>query len=127
MTTWDLSKTKHHVLICNGGSCMKSGGEDVTQAIRSELNRVKVDDTIHTTRTRCNGRCDDSCVVIVYPEGIWYNNVTPQDAASIVEQHLLGGKPVERLTTYRYVDQAFQRTENATTGLLKSEFGKKNM
>ncbi len=35
--------------------------------------------------------------VLVYPEGVMYNNVTPADVGEIFDQHLLGGKVVERL------------------------------
>ena len=36
-------------------------------------------------------------MVVVYPEGVWYAAVSPADASEIVERHLLGGEPVERL------------------------------
>jgi (2Fe-2S) ferredoxin len=35
--------------------------------------------------------------VVVYPEAVWYGSVRPEDAASIVEEHLVGGRPVARL------------------------------
>jgi (2Fe-2S) ferredoxin len=65
MTTWNLSGlsgTRHH----NGA-----------------------DGIIHTTRTRCQGRCEDACVVTVYPEGSWFKSVTPELARRIVSVHLL--------------------------------------
>ena len=125
MATWDLSQTTHHVLICNGGSCMRKGGEEVTVAIRESITRAGLDDVVHTTRTRCNGRCEDACVVIVYPEGIWYENVTPEDADLLVEQHLRNGEPVESLMTHRFMPGGFARTESARRGILKSEKVKK--
>jgi len=36
-------------------------------------------------------------MMVVYPEAVWYGNVRPEDAAAIVEEHLIGGRPVERL------------------------------
>ncbi|MEW5553535.1 (2Fe-2S) ferredoxin domain-containing protein, partial [Peribacillus frigoritolerans] len=48
MATWNLSNTKHHVLICNGSSCTEVGSEELTQAIRKEISDRQVDDTIHT-------------------------------------------------------------------------------
>ncbi|EKS54245.1 2Fe-2S ferredoxin, partial [Citrobacter freundii ATCC 8090 = MTCC 1658 = NBRC 12681] len=66
---------------------MRSGGEEVTVAIREAIAEAGLDDYVHTSRTRCNGRCEDACVVIVYPEGIWYQNVTPEDAGLLVDQH----------------------------------------
>lgn len=125
MATWDLSQTTHHVLICNGGSCMRKGGEEVTVALRESISKAGLDDVVHTTRTRCNGRCEDACVVIVYPEGIWYENVTPEDADLLVEQHLRNGEPVESLMTHRFMPGGFERTESARRGILKSEKVKK--
>ncbi|UFJ39278.1 (2Fe-2S) ferredoxin domain-containing protein [Brevibacillus humidisoli] len=119
MSTWDLTKTKHHVFICNGGSCSKMGGEEVTLAIRQEIQRQQADDLIHTTRTRCNGRCEDACVVIVYPEGTWYRNLQPADAAALVGQHLLAGKPLDHLLSHRYADGSFLRMEGAAKGTFK--------
>ncbi|WP_328135226.1 (2Fe-2S) ferredoxin domain-containing protein [Brevibacillus reuszeri] len=125
MATWNLSQTVHHVLICNGGSCMRKGGEEVTVALRESITRAGLDDVVHTTRTRCNGRCEDACVVIVYPEGIWYENVTPDHAEQLVEQHLRKGEPVESLLTHRFKPDGFERTATARTGILKSEKAKK--
>src|SRR5690242_21609134 len=76
VTTWNLNGTKQHVLICNGSSCMRKGGEEATQAIRNKVTELDLDETVHTTRTRCNGRCKDAPVAIVYPSGDWYKQVT---------------------------------------------------
>ncbi|ANB60008.1 (2Fe-2S) ferredoxin domain-containing protein [Anoxybacteroides amylolyticum] len=102
MTTWNLTGIKHHVLICNGGSCMRKGGEEVTNAIREEIARLELHSDVHTTRTRCNGRCEDACVVIVYPEGIWYQAVTPELGKQLVHHHLLRSEPITEAITYRY-------------------------
>ncbi|MBO8171529.1 MAG: (2Fe-2S) ferredoxin domain-containing protein [Bacillaceae bacterium] len=120
MATWDLSETRHHVLICNGNSCLRKGGEAVTQAIREEISKQGADHVIHTSRTRCNGRCRDACVVIVYPEGTWYKDVTPEDAASLVQNHLLKGQPLAEKVSHRYNQHAFQRTEHTVEGTVKS-------
>ncbi|KKB36778.1 (2Fe-2S) ferredoxin domain-containing protein [Bacillus thermotolerans] len=84
MTTWNLKGTDTHLLICNGSSCMRKGGEEVTQAIRDEISLIGADDRIHTTRTRCNGRCKDACIVIAYPQGIWYHVNSPEVGREIV-------------------------------------------
>lgn len=125
MATWDLSKTKHHVLICNGGSCNRHGGEEVTVALRDAISQAGLDDYVHTTRTRCNGRCEDACVVIVYPEGIWYQNVTPDDAHQLVDQHLQKGELVESFVSHQYVENGFVRSAQASKGIIKSEKAKK--
>lgn len=73
MTTWNLTQMQRHVLICNGDTCMGAGAEEVTQQIRDEIRTNRLDEHIHTSRTRCNGRCKDKCVVIDYPKGTWYS------------------------------------------------------
>ena len=106
MATWNLTGTRHHVLICNGGSCMREGAEEVTQAIRDEIAMQGVDIFIHTTRTRCNGRCEDACVVIMYPEGTWYKGMTPDTGRTLVRE-CLGAKEqgVQHNITYTYSNE----------------------
>jgi (2Fe-2S) ferredoxin len=121
MTTWNLNGTKHHVLICNGSSCMRKGGEEATQAIRNEIANLDLDSFIHTTRTRCNGRCKDAPVAIVYPEGTWYKNVTPVVGSQIVRQHLSGGSCIPDYVIYQYDQEGFIAPESTDSieGVLK--------
>ncbi|MGX9134565.1 (2Fe-2S) ferredoxin domain-containing protein [Rummeliibacillus sp. JY-2-4R] len=84
MTTWNLASMKSHLFICNGSSCMRKGAEDITVAIRDEIAHLGLDEQIHTTRTRCNGRCKDACIVIAYPQGSWYKASTSEIGREIV-------------------------------------------
>ncbi|MFK2824106.1 (2Fe-2S) ferredoxin domain-containing protein [Bacillus sp. B190/17] len=121
MATWDLTEMNHHVLICNGSSCMRKGGEEVTQAIRNEIKNRELDVRVHTTRTRCNGRCKDACVVIVYPEGTWYHGVDEQLAKEIVTSHLEKGERVEKAITYTYAGQGMQLKNDREAGVSKEK------
>jgi (2Fe-2S) ferredoxin len=114
MTTWNLKGTKHHVLICNGSSCMRKGGEEATQAIRNEITNLELDSIIHTTRTRCNGRCKDAPVAIVYPDGTWYKNVTPEVGNRIVREHLAGGNILQDQLIYQYDQEGFIQPEKTS-------------
>ncbi len=49
------------------------------------------------TSSGCVGACDQGPTVLIYPEGILYGKVTKSDVAVIIDEHLLGGTPVERL------------------------------
>lgn len=120
LTMWDFSQTKHHILLCNGGSCMRQGGEEVTQAIRAAITRAGADDLIHTTRTRCNGRCEEACVVIVYPSGVWLNQVKPADAGAIVSA-LQSGELPQELISHVYQTDHFVRAKSADRGKRKRE------
>ncbi|RBW67891.1 (2Fe-2S) ferredoxin domain-containing protein [Bacillus taeanensis] len=129
MTTWNLSETKHHLLICNGSSCMRKGGEEVTQAIREEITNLNLDSAIHTTRTRCNGRCKDACVVIVYPEGVWYKAATSELGREIVQEHLARNKIVEDSVIYKYDFERFTAPENSScvVGICKPQKNEVNL
>lgn len=113
MTTWNLQGTKHHVFICNGSSCMRKGGEEATQAIRNEITNLNLDSLIHTTRTRCNGRCKDAPVAIVYPSGTWYKNVTPEVGTTIVKRHLAEGHCLQEHAIYQYSEEGFIQPEGS--------------
>ncbi|GKV65377.1 MULTISPECIES: CbiX/SirB N-terminal domain-containing protein [unclassified Sporosarcina] len=86
MTTWNLTQMQRHLLICNGDTCMGAGAEEVTQQIRDEIRTNRLDEHIHTSRTRCNGRCKDKCVVIDYPKGTWYSVQEEETARAIVHE-----------------------------------------
>lgn len=85
MTTWNLGQMQRHLLICNGATCMGAGAEEVTKQIRDEIRKNRLDETIHTSRTRCNGRCKDKCVVIDYPKGTWYSVQNEETSRAIVQ------------------------------------------
>ncbi|GGB53729.1 (2Fe-2S) ferredoxin domain-containing protein [Fictibacillus barbaricus] len=123
MTTWNLNGTMSHVLICNGSSCMRKGGEEVTQAIRDEIKKQEMDTLVHTTRTRCNGRCKDACIAIIYPEGTWYKVPDEEAARTIVHQHLLLGEKVKELIVYEYGETGFclSQENGWITGVEKGE------
>ncbi|WP_153723071.1 CbiX/SirB N-terminal domain-containing protein [Sporosarcina cascadiensis] len=86
MTTWNLTQMQRHLLICNGDTCMGAGAEEVTQQIRDEIRTNRLDEHIHTSRTRCNGRCKDKCVVIDYPKGTWYSVQEEETSRAIVQE-----------------------------------------
>lgn len=89
---------KQHVLICTGPRC---GGERHSERIRQEFRRQFVRQSlpasVKDTPCICFGLCSYGPNVIVYPDGVVYSGVKPQDVAEIVRLHLVQGRPVERL------------------------------
>lgn len=120
MATWDLSTTCAHLMICNGSSCLKKQGEEVTVAIREELTNRGLDGRIHTARTRCLGRCKDAATVIVYPEGTWYQGMTPEDAVAFVDAIKKGDKLWPKVS-HTFTGQGFQPHNQAAVGIEKTE------
>jgi (2Fe-2S) ferredoxin len=52
---------------------------------------------IRINKAGCLDQCEHGPVMVVYPEAVWYGHVQPEDAEEIVNEHLVGGRPVERL------------------------------
>jgi len=52
---------------------------------------------VRVNKSGCLDQCEHGPTVVVYPEAVWYGHVKPEDAEEIVREHLIGGRPVERL------------------------------
>lgn len=107
---------KHHVFVCNGKSCSAVGSADV----KAEFERILESRGLRQGKeskgrnpmgeivlTDCGsvGFCSIGTAVLVYPEGVWYAQVTPEDVPEIIEKHLEGGEVVERLALIDLADR----------------------
>ena len=88
---------RSHVLVCGGTGCTSSGSLNIISRFEEELKEKGLEKEVQVVRTGCFGLCENGPIVIVYPEGSYYNRVTPDDVSEIVEEHLLKGRIVERL------------------------------
>jgi len=89
---------KKHVFVCvSGKTCPTEGSVDVCDALRKEISERGLKTQIRINKAACFDQCGNGPMVVVYPEGVWYSHVQPADAKEIVESHLIGNKPVERL------------------------------
>ena len=88
---------RSHVLICAGTGCTSSGSAKVKEALVKELEAKGLTEEIKIVTTGCFGLCALGPVMIIYPEGTFYSQVKADDIPEIVEEHLLKGRPVERL------------------------------
>jgi (2Fe-2S) ferredoxin len=94
-----------HLFICTNrrpdghprGSCAEKGSEEVRARFKSELDKRGLRGSARANAAGCLDTCERGISVVVYPNTTWYQHVTVEDVAEIVEQHVIGGKPVERL------------------------------
>jgi sirohydrochlorin cobaltochelatase len=86
-----------HVLVCGNVDCAGGGSVGLIEALRRLIKEAGRQDDIRITRTSCMGRCGEGPTVAVYPDGIWYRAVRPDDAGELVREHLLGDRLVARL------------------------------
>ncbi|HQN44786.1 MAG TPA: SLBB domain-containing protein, partial [Anaerolineaceae bacterium] len=81
-----------HVLVCMDPQCRRKGAREVVQALQTELAANGLTDEVQVLETSRIGGCDEGPELMVYPEGVHYANLTPDDMAFIVEEHLLKGR-----------------------------------
>ncbi|MGH2462524.1 MAG: (2Fe-2S) ferredoxin domain-containing protein [Candidatus Limnocylindria bacterium] len=95
-----MSLFERHVFVCTSGEwcpAVDGDGPGVHAALKAQVAEAGIADRVRVNHSGCFSQCGNGPMVVVYPEGIWYAAVSPADAAQIVESHLVGGEPVERL------------------------------
>ena len=96
---------RRHIFVCTNrrpegdpkGCCAEKGSEQVRALFKAELDKRGLKGQVRANAAGCLDQCASGITVVVYPEGIWYARVRPEDVAEIVEEHIVGGRPVERL------------------------------
>jgi len=79
------------------GCCADKGSAEVAEAFKRRLHERGLKRIVRANKSGCLDQCARGVTVVVYPEGVWYGGVTLADVDLIIEQHVIGGKPVERL------------------------------
>lgn len=100
-----MPKPEQHVLVCLNsrpqghprGSCNPTGANDVLLRFQKEFEAKNLFDKSLVSGTTCTGPCTFGPIVTIYPDGIWYSKVTPDDVPEIVHNHVINGKIVEHL------------------------------
>ena len=100
-----MPKFEKHIFVCTNrrppenprGSCDAAGTGELHQAFKAALAKQGIKRLVRVNKAGCMEQCEHGPTVVVYPEAVWYGGVTPADVDEIVEHHIAGGKPVERL------------------------------
>ena len=88
---------RKQVLVCGGTGCTSSGSKKVIDALEKALKANGLEKEILVVRTGCFGLCSLGPIMIVYPEGAFYSQATPEGVERIVKEHLKEGKVVKEL------------------------------
>ncbi len=100
-----MPKFEHHVFICTNvrepgnprGSCTTDGKGELFPLFAAAIKDKGLKGKVRQQKSNCMDQCEHGPMVVVYPDAVWYGGVQPGDVAEIVEQHLIGGRPVARL------------------------------
>jgi NADH:ubiquinone oxidoreductase subunit F (NADH-binding)/(2Fe-2S) ferredoxin/NAD-dependent dihydropyrimidine dehydrogenase PreA subunit len=85
------------VTVCSGTGCQAYGCQTITDLFHQELERRGLADEVDVLTTGCHGFCERGPVVVIKPEGIFYQRMQLKDVAEVVEETVINGRVVERL------------------------------
>ena len=88
---------RKQVLVCGGTGCTSSHSMQVIEQLEKSLKELNLTDIL-VVKTGCFGLCALGPIMIVYPEGAFYAQMTPEHVKTVAEQHLVkGGQIVKEL------------------------------
>ena len=91
---------QRHVFVCTSGTyCPEIDGDGlgVHKRLKKAVAAAGLGGQVRVNQSGCLDQCGFGPLIVVYPEAVWYWGVEPGDVEEIVREHLVGGRPVERL------------------------------
>jgi (2Fe-2S) ferredoxin len=100
-----LANFERHLFICTNqrepgsarGCCSPDGKGELQKRFKEAIGAAGLKATVRANKSGCLDQCEHGPTVVVYPEAVWYGFVQPEDVAEIVREHVVNGRPVERL------------------------------
>ncbi|MFW5718165.1 MAG: NAD(P)H-dependent oxidoreductase subunit E, partial [Spirochaetota bacterium] len=88
---------QHYILVCGGTGCESNKADDIYKQLMHQVEHQGVKETVQVVKTGCFGFCAQGPIVKILPEESFYVGVSPDDAKELIAEHIVKGRPVERL------------------------------
>jgi (2Fe-2S) ferredoxin len=95
-----VNKYRKHVFVCTSYDCSSFGSEEIQELLHKGIQQRQLND-VKLTKSGCLKECEDGPIVVIYPDGVWYSRVLPEDVDEIIDSHLVEGRIVSRLLHYK--------------------------
>ena len=92
-----MKQFRTHLLVCAGTGCVSCGSFKIKEALEREVKKRNLQEEVQIITTGCNGFCERGPILMVQPDGVFYQQLKVEDVPHLVEEHLLKGRPVKKL------------------------------
>ncbi len=90
-------KEKKYLTVCGGTGCHAYGCMEVAEAFKKEIKKQNLEDSVEVRITGCHGFCERGPIVVLKPEGIFYQRIQLKDVEEVVSETIKNNKTIERL------------------------------
>ena len=97
MNEHNTEKYRLHLMLCAGTACVSNKSFKIKEVLEEEIRKQGLENEALVVMTGCNGFCAVGPVMVVMPDGIFYQNLTAEVIPHLVEEHFLKGRPVKKL------------------------------
>lgn len=92
-----MTDYRMHLLICGGTGCKAAESDEIKKSLKHWIEETGLEDDVQVVFTGCFGFCEKGPIVKVLPDNTFYVGVKPEDTEEIVKEHLIKGRPLQRL------------------------------